>query len=49
MMQMLEAGGLPAQTDGERGADNNNPRGYLEWEAIKQVSKRPELLDDPEA
>ena len=33
-------------TDGERVADIDNPRGYYEWEAIKQIGKRPELLDD---
>jgi predicted AlkP superfamily phosphohydrolase/phosphomutase/tetratricopeptide (TPR) repeat protein len=47
MMQMLEAGGLPATTDRERAADVDNPRGYYEWEAIKQIAKKPELLDDP--
>jgi predicted AlkP superfamily phosphohydrolase/phosphomutase/tetratricopeptide (TPR) repeat protein len=47
MMQMLEAGGLPAMTDQERTADVDNPRGYYEWEAIKQIAKKPELLDDP--
>jgi predicted AlkP superfamily phosphohydrolase/phosphomutase/Flp pilus assembly protein TadD len=46
MMQMLETGGLPAMTDQERAADVDNPRGYYEWEAIKQIAKKPELLDD---
>jgi len=46
MMQMLEAGGLLAMTDQERAADVDNPRGYYEWEAIKQIGKKPELLDD---
>ena len=46
MMQLLEAGGMPAMTDGERAADIDNPRGYYEWEAIKQIGKKPELLDD---
>ena len=39
MMQLLEAGGMPLITDGERGADVDNPRGYYEWEAIKQIGK----------
>ena len=47
MMQMLAAGGLPPMTDNERTADIDNPRGYFEWEAIKQIAKKPELLDDP--
>src|SRR6266481_862291 len=46
MMQLLETGGMPLMTDGERAADVDNPRGYHEWEAIKQIGKRPELLDD---
>jgi hypothetical protein len=46
MMQLLEAGGLTAMTDRERGADIDNPRGYYEWEAIKQIVKKPEILDD---
>ncbi len=46
MMQLLEAGGLPPMTDNQRAADIDNPRGYYEWEAIKQIGKKPELLDD---
>ncbi len=46
MMQMLEAGGLKVQTDGERAADLDNPKGYYEWEAIKQIPKNPKLLDE---
>ena len=46
MMQLLEAGGLPVMTDAQRVADVDNPRGYYEWEAIKQIAKQPELLDD---
>jgi hypothetical protein len=46
MMQLLEAGGMPVMTDKERVADIDNPRGYYEWEAIKQIGKKPELLDD---
>ena len=45
MMQMLEAGGLKIVTDRERAADVDNPKGYYEWEAIKQIAKKPELLD----
>ena len=33
-------------TDDKRGPDTDNPRGYYEWEAIKQIGKQPELLDD---
>jgi hypothetical protein len=37
MMQMLAAGGLTPLTDGLRVSDVNNPRGYFEWERIKQL------------
>ena len=37
MMQMLQAGGMPVLTDGERTADESNPRGYLELEAVKRT------------
>jgi tetratricopeptide (TPR) repeat protein len=47
MMQMLEAGGLPPQTDGERRADTDNPKGYYEWEAIKKIQSQPELMKEP--
>ena len=47
MMQLLAAGGVPPMTDNERAPDTDNPRGYFEWEAIKQIAKEPELLDDP--
>lgn len=37
MMKMLEAGGLEAVTDGERTADEDNPKGYYEFESVKTV------------
>jgi tetratricopeptide (TPR) repeat protein len=45
MMQMLDAGGMSIVSDGQRAADDDNPRGYYEWEEIKQIAKKPELLD----
>jgi len=48
MMQMLVAGGLTPLTDGERKADTDNPRGYLEWERIKQLPKQPALIAEAE-
>ncbi len=48
MMHMLQAAGLPPKTDGVRTADTDNPEGYLEWEQIKQIAKKPELLDEPD-
>jgi hypothetical protein len=44
MMQMLAAGGMPVLSDGERRADVDNPRGYLEWERIKQLPKDPACM-----
>jgi hypothetical protein len=48
MMQMLAAGGLPVLSDGERKADTDNPRGYLEWERIKQLPNEPSLIGEAE-
>jgi hypothetical protein len=48
MMQMLVAGGMPALTDGERAADNDNPRGYIEWDRIKQLPNDPNCIADAE-
>jgi hypothetical protein len=48
MMQMLAAGGMPILSDGERSADVDNPRGYLEWERIKQLPKNPSLIGEAE-
>lgn len=45
MMQMLQAGGLPPMTDGKRAADPDNPEGYLEWEAIRQLPRTPHLIE----
>jgi hypothetical protein len=37
MMQMLQAGGMAVLADGHRAADENNPRGYFELEAVKHT------------
>ena len=39
MMKMLEAGGLPPVTDNVRTADEDNPKGYYEFERVKQLPK----------
>lgn len=44
MMQMLEAGGLPIFTDKERTADESNPKGYYEHEAVKNLAKNRSWL-----
>jgi hypothetical protein len=38
MMQMLDAGGLPLMTDGLHPADESNPAGYFELEAVKDLA-----------
>jgi hypothetical protein len=48
MMQMLVAGGMTALSDGERRADIDNPKGYLEWERIKQLPKDSGLIAEAE-
>ena len=39
MMAMLQAGGLELLTDNARGPDRDNPRGYFELEAVKELSR----------
>ena len=39
MMKMLEAGGIPPLTDTIRTADDDNPKGYFEFERVKQMDK----------
>ncbi len=39
MMKMLEAGGLELVIDGVRTADEDNPKGYYEFERVKQLDK----------
>ncbi len=37
MMKMLEAGGIPPLTDNIRTADDDNPKGYYEFERAKKL------------
>lgn len=39
MMKMLEAGGVEIASDGERKADDDNPKGYYELERVKALDK----------
>lgn len=48
MMQMLAAGGMTVLSDGERVADTDNPRGYCEWERIKQLPKEAACIAEAE-
>ncbi|HLN01557.1 MAG TPA: sulfotransferase domain-containing protein [Bryobacteraceae bacterium] len=48
MMQMLVAGGLAPLTDKIRKPDADNPRGYYEWERIKQLAANPGAISEAE-
>lgn len=39
LMKMLEAGGISPLTDNVRTADKDNPKGYYEFERVKQLDK----------
>jgi len=39
MMRMLEAGGVQPLEDGVRTADDSNPRGYFEYEPVKDLEQ----------
>jgi hypothetical protein len=39
MMKMLEAGGIPPLTDQVRQADQDNPRGYYEFERVRKLKE----------
>ena len=48
MMQMLTAGGMPPLADHIRQADEDNPRGYYEFERVKQLDHDSSWLDEAE-
>jgi hypothetical protein len=48
MMKMLEAGGFPVLTDELREADRDNPKGYYEFEPVKQLAHDRSWLSDAE-
>ena len=45
MMQALEAGGIAAVTDKIRTADEDNPKGYYEFEPVKKTKDDASWLD----
>jgi hypothetical protein len=47
-MQMIHAGGVEAVTDGQRASDEDNPRGYFEFERVKQLRNDRAWLDGAE-
>ena len=44
LMQMLAAGGMTVVSDGLRAPDEDNPRGYQEFEPVKQLHKSSKWL-----
>ena len=48
MMQAIEAGGIPALTDGIREKDVDNPKGYYEFEAVKKTKADPSWVKEAE-
>jgi len=46
MMRMLEAGGVNLLTDSERGADDDNPRGYYEYAPVKRLARDASWVRD---
>jgi predicted AlkP superfamily phosphohydrolase/phosphomutase/tetratricopeptide (TPR) repeat protein len=46
MMQMLAAGGIPVLADDLRAADENNQRGYLEFDPVKRLASANGWLQD---
>lgn len=48
MMEMLEKGGFELLTDSVREADKDNPKGYYEYERVKQLPEDTEWLQKAE-
>ena len=46
MMRMLDEGGIPIITDRVRAADEDNPRGYYEFEPVKALKSKFDWLID---
>ncbi len=45
MMRMLDAGGMDVMTDHIRKADEDNPKGYYEFEKAKKIREEASWLD----
>jgi hypothetical protein len=46
MMKMLEAGGMEVLIDHIRTADEDNPKGYYEFERVKQIEQDQDWLEE---
>jgi hypothetical protein len=45
MMRMLDLGGIPALVDNLRVADEDNPKGYYEFEPVKKTRQDPSWVE----
>ena len=45
MMQLIDKGGIPALKDDIRVADEDNPKGYYEFEPVKKTKQDPTWLE----
>lgn len=48
MMQMLEKGGMAVLTDAVRKPDQNNVRGYYEYEKVRSLARDPSWIAEAE-
>jgi len=48
MMSILQAGGVPILTDNQREADEDNLRGYMEYEQVKHLDRDATWLGEAE-
>src|SRR4051812_5175083 len=46
LMQMLGAGGMPLLTDALRAPDEDNPRGYFEFDEVRRTATNDHWVDD---
>lgn len=46
MMQALAAGAMPVLTDGVRESNEDNPKGYYEFEPVKKTREDPSWLNE---
>ena len=46
MMQALKAGGMSVLTDNMRKSDEDNPKGYYEFESVKKTKADPSWVSD---
>jgi Sulfotransferase family len=46
VMQILAAGGFPVLTDEVRQPDEDNPRGYFEYEPVKRIRERADWFSE---